>query len=118
MRLRLVALIVLLCLVNRKLLSSGMRDPVRSFHGLLPHPDLHPIWTDRHHLVGQFLAEPERDTRQGSSGSHHSAHDDNPHVIHQRCSAQDLLCEIHRRLPGDMLRYGLCIAARQVLRTT
>ena len=96
----------------RKLFSAGMRDPVRTFHGILPHPDLYPFWSHRHNLVGQLLAEPKRDARQSGLGRHHRAHHDHPHVVHQRRATQDFLCQVHRCLPGNMFRYGLRIIVR------
>lgn len=100
--------------MTRKLLSSGLRDTVRSFHGLLPHPDLHSIWSDRHHLLGQLLAEPQCDTRQGGPRCHHRAHHDHPHVVHQCRATQDFLRQVNRCLLGNLLRHGLRIVARQV----
>ena len=45
----------------RKLLSSGLFNSVRSFHGLLPDPNLHSLRTHCHHLLGLFLAQPKCD---------------------------------------------------------
>lgn len=100
--------------MTRKLLSSGVRDSIRSLHGILPHPDLHSIWSDRHHLLGQFLAEPQCDTGQGGPRCHHRAHHDHPHVVNQRSATQDFLRQINRRLLGNLLRHGLRIVAWQV----
>lgn len=92
---------------RRKLLTTGVRDPVRALHGLLPHPDLHPVGADCNHLVGQLLAEPQRHPRKSGAGRHHRAHHDDAHVVHQRSLAQNFLRQVHRRLPGHMLRHGV-----------
>lgn len=94
-----------------------MRNSVRSFHGLLPHPDLHSIWSDCHYLVGQFLAESQRNACQGGSRRHDGAHHDHPHVIHQRGSTEDILRQINRCLPGNVLRHGLRFVTGQVPQT-
>lgn len=93
---------------RRKLLSPGLRDPVRPLHGLLSDPDLHPVRADRHHLVGVLLAQQERHSGQSGPRRHHRAHHDHAHVFHQRRPAQDLLRQVHRRLPGHLLRHGFC----------
>lgn len=100
--------------ITRKLLSPGVRDSVRSIHGVLPHPDLHSIWPDRHHLVGQFLAEPQCNTCQSGPRSDHRTHHDHPHVVHERRTTQDLLRQIYRRVLGNLFRHGLRVVAWQV----
>ena len=42
----------------RQLLSFVLRDPVRALDGLLPHPDLYPLQSHRHHILGLILAQP------------------------------------------------------------
>lgn len=90
----------------RKLFKTGMWNTVCAFHGLLPDSDLHSVWSDRDHILGVFLAEPQRDAGARRPRRHHRAHHDHTHVLHQRRPAQDLLCQIDRRLPGDLFRHG------------
>lgn len=98
--------------INRQLLPPDMRNPVYSQHGLLPDSDLHPCWPDRDHLLGVILVAPERDTSSGGTRCDHRAHDDHPHVQHQRRLTQDLLHQEHRRLLRHLFRYGVRLAAR------
>jgi len=91
----------------RKLLPSCVRYPVRAVNGVLPDPDLHPFGADRDNLVGELLAEPQRDARPGRPGRHHCFDHDHTHVFNQRCAAKDILRQVDRRLPGNMFRYGL-----------
>lgn len=80
--------------LHRKLLSTCLRDPVRQVDGLLPDPDLHPVRPDRHHLLGELLAQQERDARQGGAGCHHRAHHDDADVVDERGPTQDILRQI------------------------
>ncbi|KAK0095349.1 hypothetical protein PV326_008604 [Microctonus aethiopoides] len=49
--------------VNPKLFSASMRDPVCAIDGLLPHPDLHTLGINRDNLMGELLAKPKRNPR-------------------------------------------------------
>ena len=96
----------------RKLLSSGVRDPVRSSDGLLPHPSVHPVVPNCDHLVGLLLAEPRRHSSQGRSRRHHCAHDDYANGVNKCSPAKDLLRQVHRRVLGCLLLHGLRFSAR------
>nr|XP_037873771.1 ionotropic GABA-aminobutyric acid receptor RDL3 isoform X10 [Bombyx mori] len=91
---------------NRELLKAGVRNTVRTLDGVLPHPDLHTFGSDRDHIVGLVLAEPERDPGPRAARGHHRADDDNAHVIDQRRSAEDIIRQVYRRVPRDLLRHG------------
>lgn len=91
-----------------------MRDSVRTEHGILSHPDLHPLRTDCHHFMGQLLAKQKRDTCPSRPWCHHRAYHDHAHVIHQRCAAKDFLRQINRRLLGHLFRDGVRFATRYV----
>lgn len=68
-----------------------MRDSIRTIHGLLPHSNLHPVRPDRHHLLGELLAEPERHPcPSGARGNHRLDHD-HAHVLDERGATQDLI---------------------------
>ena len=56
---------------------------------------LHPIKPDRYYVVGVILAEQRSSSSKSRSGSDHSPHHDNSHQLCQRCSAKDLLHEVH-----------------------
>ena len=89
-----------------------MRHQVRPLHGLLHDPDLHPVQSDRRHLVGVLLAQPQRITGSRLSGRHHRLDHDDAHVVHQRRLAQNLLRQVYRHLLGHLLHHGLRLAAR------
>lgn len=95
-----------------------MRDPIREVHGLLSDPNLHTQRTDRHHILGELLAEPERHAGQSGFGCHHRADHDHAHVIHQRSAAEDIVREIHRRVSGHLFRHGVRLAVGLVYKTT
>jgi len=95
-----------------------LRDPIRAVHGLLSDPNLHTQRTDRHHILGELLAEPECHAGQSGFGCHHRADHDHAHVIHQRSAAEDIVREIHRRIPGNVFRHGVRLIVRLVLKTT
>ncbi len=84
-----------------------MRDPVRALDGLLSHPDLYPLQSDRHHIVGLLLAQSGCDPRQGRPRGHHCAHHDHPHGVDERGVAKNLLRQVDRRLPGRVLLHGV-----------
>lgn len=92
---------------DRKLLAAGVRHPVRALDGLLHDPDLHPVQSDRRHLVGFLLVEPQRVAGARLARRHHCADHDDAHVVHQRRPAQNLLRQVHRHLPGHVLHHGL-----------
>lgn len=89
-----------------------MRNSVRQIHGLLPDPDLHSQWAHRHHIVGELLVEQVRDARPSLVGRHHRVNDDHAHVLDQRRSAENIVRQIHRRVPGNVFRDGVCFAFR------
>jgi hypothetical protein len=95
----------------RELLTAGMRDPVCPLHGLLPHPDLLPIQPDCNHLMGELLAESQRDAGTSQPRRHHCADHDYAHVLYQCSTAQDILRQVHRRLPRHVLRHGVRLTA-------
>ncbi len=76
--------------------------------------DLHPFEPDCDHLLGVVLVEPRRHPRQSGAGRDHRAHHDHPNGLHQRRPAQDLLRQVHRRLPGRVLLHGVRLAPRSV----
>lgn len=84
-----------------------MRNSVRAFDGLLSDPDLHTVWSDRHYILGLLLAEPERNPRQGIARRHHRVDYDHAYVFDQRRSTENLVRQVHRCLPGNLLRDGL-----------
>ena len=43
-------------LISRQLFSVGVRNSICTFNGLLPHPSLYPLQSDRHHILGVLLA--------------------------------------------------------------
>lgn len=92
--------------VDGQLLATHLRGPLCEVHGLLPHSDLHPSLTHCRYLVGVLLAAPKRNPGTGVSGSDDRADDDNLDVQHQLPTAQNLLRQIDRRLPRNMLRHG------------
>lgn len=87
-----------------------MRNPIRQIDGLLPYPDLHTQRTDRHHIVGELLAEQMRDARPSLAGRHHRVDDDHAHVVDERRVAEDILRQVHRRVPGHVFRDGFRLA--------
>ena len=72
-----------------------MRNSIRTFDGLLPHPNLHPLQSDRHHILGVVLAESRRNARPRRPWRHHCAHYDNPDGLDQRGFAKNFLCQVH-----------------------
>lgn len=89
-----------------------MRDPVREVDGLLPDSNIHTQRADRHHLVGELLAEQERHARQSRPRRHHRVDHDHAHVLHQRRATEDIVRQVHRRLPGNVFRDGLRVSLR------
>lgn len=65
----------------RKLFPFGVRDPIRTIDGLLPHSDLHPVRSHRNYIVGEFLAEQKCDAGQSGAWGYHCAHHDDAHVF-------------------------------------
>jgi hypothetical protein len=49
-------------------------------------------------------------TRPSIFGRHYRLDDDHTHVIDERRVAQDILRQVHRRVPGHMFRDGLRFA--------
>ena len=76
---------------------------------------LHPIKPDRYYVVGVILAEQRSSSSKSWSGSDHSAHHDNSHQLCQRCSAKDLLHEVHRYLFVCMFLHGVWSSDRVCL---
>ena len=99
-----------LILTQRQLFPAGVRHSVRPLDGLLFDSDLHPIELDCRHLVGFVLDQPQRFAGQGLAGRDDGAHHDDAHVVNQRPIAKNLLRQIHRYLPGHLLRHGFRIA--------
>ena len=97
---------------NRKLFSTGLRDPVHPIHRLLLDPDLHPVKHDRHHLMGLILDQQRRDARSSRSWGDHRAHHDHLDDVDERGASQGLLRQIHRRLPGSMFLPRLYLTSR------
>jgi len=95
---------------NRELLEIGLRNPVRPINGLLLDPNLYTQRANRDHIVGKFLAEQMCYTRPSIFGRHYRLDDDHTHVIDERRVAQDILRQVHRRVPGHMFRDGLRFA--------
>ena len=98
----------------RQLFSVGVRNSIRTFDGLLPHPNLHPLQSDRHHILGVVLAESRRNARPRRPWRHHCAHYDNPDGLDQRGFAKNFLCQVHWRLPRRMFLYGVRFTFRLV----
>jgi len=94
-----------------------LRNPIRAIHGLLPDPDLHTQRTDRHHILGELLAEPERYAGQSGVRRHHRVDHDHAHVVHERGAAEDIVREIYRRLLGHVFRHGVRFAVGLVCKT-
>ena len=99
---------------KRQLFPTGLRHSVCSLDGLLFDSDLHPIEFDCRHLLGFVLDQPQRCTGQGLVGRHDGAHHDDAHVVDQRPIAKNLLRQIHRYLPRNLFRHGLCFTFRYV----
>jgi len=87
-----------------------VRDPIREIDGLLPNPNIYTQRTDRHHLVGELLAEQKCHPRQSRTWRHHRVDHDHAHVLHQRRAAQDILRQVHRRVLGNVFRDGFRFA--------
>ena len=98
--------------MNRKLLSPGVRDPVRASDGLLPHPGVHPVVAYCDHLVGLLLAESRCHSCQGWARCDYRAHHDHANGVDQRSPAKDFLRQIHRRLFRCLLLHGFRFSAR------
>ena len=98
----------------RQLLAIGLRDPVCPVHGLLPHPDLHPIQSDCRHILGVFLAQQGGDTSESDSGSDHCANHDHSNGLNKLGPAKGVLCQIHRRVPGILFLHGVRLLVRYV----
>ena len=99
---------------KRQLFPTGLRHSICSLDGLLFDSDLHPIEFDCRHLLGFVLDQPQRCTGQGLVGRHDGAHHDDAHVVDQRPIAKNLLRQIHRYLPRNLFRHGLCFTFRYV----
>jgi len=100
----------------RQLFEIGLRNPIRTVHGLLPDPDLHTQRIDRHHFVGELLAEQVRDARPRLVRRYHRVDHDHAHVVHQRSAAEDIVRQVHRRVPGHVFRHGFCLASGSVIK--
>ena len=101
-----------LFLYFRQLFSSSVRDSVCALDGLLPHPSLHPLQSNRHHIVGLFLAESRCHACQSRPWCYHCADHDHPNGLYQRGPAKDILCQVHRCLPGRMFLHGVRFSIR------
>ena len=95
-----------------------MPNTVRKIDGLLPHSNLHTVRVDRHHFVGEFLAEQKRHSRSGTAGRDHRADDDHLDVLYQCRATQNLVHKIDRRLLGNLFRNGLRFVIRCATTTT
>ena len=92
-----------------------MRDSVCALDGLLPHPSLHPLQSNRHHIVGLFLAESRCHACQSRPWCYHCADHDHPNGLNQRGPAKDILCQVHRCLPGRMFLHGVRFFIRSAI---
>ena len=95
----------------RQLLPSGLWDPVCEVNGILPHPDLHSLLADCHHLLGLLLAQQRSHPSTSGTGGDDCPHHDHPHLLHQLSASQDLVRQVYRRVSGRLLLYGLRLLA-------
>lgn len=65
----------------RKLFETGLRNPVCQIDGILSDPDLYTKRADRHHIVGELLAEQMCNARPSVVGCHHCVDHDHSHVV-------------------------------------
>ena len=91
----------------RKLLTIILRNSVYVVDGLLPDPDLHPLFTHRRHLVGLFLAQPGCNTSKGVTWCDNRANNDHTNWNDQCPTAKDFLSEVYWRLPELLLLHGV-----------
>ena len=98
--------------LDGQLLETGLRNPVRPLDGLLPDPDLHPVQSDRHHLVGLLLAEQGSHAGQSRPRGHHRLDHDHVDGVDERGAAQNILRQVHRRLLGRLLLHGVRLLVR------